>query len=105
VRLLMDQYAHFVADPDALGRQLDCLLQLHGRATIDRWKEMAHAADWEALVAELLERHYDPAYTRAIVSHYPRLPQARTVLIATAAEQSFEVAARELLEDSLEPVA
>jgi tRNA 2-selenouridine synthase len=105
VRLLMDQYGHFLADPAALGRQLDCLMQLHGHATIDRWKQMAHAGDWEPLVAELLERHYDPAYTRAIVSHYPSLPQARRVAIAAPAEQSFERAARELLEDSLEPVA
>ena len=105
VHLLMDQYAHFRADPTALGRQLDCLVQLHGHATIERWKQMAHAGDWEPLVAELLERHYDPAYTRAIVSHYPRLPQARRIDIATSAEPSFERAARELLEDSLEPVS
>jgi len=105
VHLLMDQYAHFQADPAALGRQLDCLVQLHGHATIERWKQIAHAGDWEPLVTELLERHYDPAYTRAIVSHYPRLPQARRIAIATPAEESFEDAARELLEDSLEPVA
>ncbi len=103
VRLLMDQYAHFVADATSLGRQLDCLLQLHGHATIERWKQMAHTGDWEPLVAELLERHYDPAYTRAIVSHYPRLPEARRVTIQATAEESFEQAARELLEDSLEP--
>ncbi len=67
-----------------------------------RWP---HAGDWEALVADLLERHYDPAYTRAIVLHYPRLPQARRVTVAAPDEQSFVQAARELLEDSLETVA
>ena len=105
VRLLMDQYAHFLAEPGVLGRQLDCLVQLHGHATIEHWKQMAHAGDWEPLVTELLERHYDPAYTRAIVSHYPRLPDARRIAIATPAEPSFEDAARALLEDTLEPVA
>ena len=105
VRLLMDEYAHFLADPAALGRQLDCLVQLHGHPTIDRWKQMAHAGDWEQLVADLLERHYDPAYTRAIVLHYPSLPQAQRVAVAAADEQSFARAAGELLEDSLETVA
>ncbi len=105
VRLLMDEYAHFLADPAALGRQLDCLVPLHGHAAIDRWKGMAHAGEWEPLVAELLERHYDPAYTRAIVSHYPQLPLARQVAIAAADEPSFVLAAGELLEDSVETVA
>jgi tRNA 2-selenouridine synthase len=105
VHMLMDQYEHFRADPQGLGRQLDCLVQLHGSATIERWKQMAHAGDWEPLVADLLERHYDPAYTRAIMSHYPHLPQARRITIASPAEQSFDHAARDLLEHSLEPVA
>jgi tRNA 2-selenouridine synthase len=105
VRLLMDEYTHFLSDPAALGRQLDCLMQLHGHATIDRWKEQAHSGDWERLVADLLERHYDPAYTRAIVSHYPRLPQARQITVAAADEEAFLGAARELLEDRPETVA
>jgi tRNA 2-selenouridine synthase len=105
VRLLMGEYAHFLADPAALGGQLDCLVPLHGRATIDRWKTMAHAGEWEPLVAELLERHYDPAYTRAIVSHYPQLPLARQVAIAAADEAAFAHAAGELLEDRMETVA
>ena len=66
---------------------------------------MAHAAEWEALVADLLERHYDPAYTRAIVSHYPQLPEARQVAIAAADEAAFVGAAGELLEDNVEAVA
>ena len=105
VRLLMDEYAHFLADPVSLGRQLDCLLPLHGHATIEHWKQMAAGGDWDALVAELLERHYDPAYTRAIVSHYPDLSRAQKIGVTSAEEASFVAAARALLgEDSLEPV-
>ena len=66
---------------------------------------MAAAGEWEPLVAELLERHYDPAYTRAIVSHYPQLPLARQVAIAAADEPSFVRAAGELFEDHVETVA
>jgi tRNA 2-selenouridine synthase len=106
VRLLKDEYAHFLADPGSLGRQLDCLVQLHGHGTIEHWKQMAAGGHWDALVAELLERHYDPAYTRAIVSHYPDLPHAQRIGVTSPEEASFIAAARALLEeDSLEPVA
>jgi tRNA 2-selenouridine synthase len=104
VRLLKDEYAHFLADPASLGRQLDCLVQLHGHATIERWKQMAAAGDWDTLVTDLLERHYDPAYTRSILSHYPALPLAQHAAIDSADEASFAAAARAILEGSLEPV-
>jgi tRNA 2-selenouridine synthase len=97
VQLLKDEYVHFLADPASLGQQLDCLVPLHGHDTIDRWKRMANAGDWDTLVAELLERHYDPAYTRSIVSHYPQLPHAQQVEVTGADASAFEVAAGELL--------
>jgi tRNA 2-selenouridine synthase len=50
VQLLREEYAHFLADAATLGRQLDCLVQLHGRAAIERWKQLAQRADWDALV-------------------------------------------------------
>ena len=97
VRLLMEQYPHFVADPAELGRQLDRLVQLHGRTAIERWKALAQSGDWHTLVRELLERHYDPAYTRSIATHYPRLAQARSVEISANDDTSFEAAARGLI--------
>ena len=97
VQLLMQQYPHFVADPADLGHQLDRLVQLHGRVAIDRWKALAQRGDWHTLVRELLERHYDPAYTRSIATHYPRLAQARSVEIAANDDTSFATAARGLI--------
>lgn len=76
VALLMDEYVHFLSDAKLLNAQLDCLRSLHGGAVIDAWQNMAHDGKWAQLTEELLVRHYDPAYTRAIGDHYPRLPQA-----------------------------
>jgi tRNA 2-selenouridine synthase len=104
VQLLKEEYAHFLRDPAALGRQLDCLVQLHGRETIARWKSLAESGDWDTLVDELLVRHYDPAYTRSIVSHYPALPRARRVSVASSAPSSYTQAARALLDEAQEPV-
>ena len=98
VELLKDEYGHFLLDPAALGRRLDCLVQLHGTAAIRRWKEMAQRSEWDAVVRELLERHYDPAYTCSIAAHYPDLSRARTVRIAAYRDESFLDAARVLME-------
>jgi tRNA 2-selenouridine synthase len=97
VELLADEYSHFLTDATALGLRLDMLLQLHGRAVIERWKEMAQQGLWNDLVRELLERHYDPAYTRSIGLHYPGLAQARTIEIASYTEEAFATAARSML--------
>ena len=76
VALLKDEYVHFLSDAKLLNAQLDCLRALHGGDIINQWQNMAHDGNWDQLTEELLVRHYDPAYTRAIVNHYPRLPQA-----------------------------
>ena len=76
VALLMDEYVHFLSDAKLLNTQLDCLRSLHGGVVIDNWQDMARDSQWSRLTEELLVKHYDPAYTRAIVNHYPRLPQA-----------------------------
>jgi tRNA 2-selenouridine synthase len=82
VALLKDEYAHFLSDAALLNAQLDCLRPLHGGAVIDAWQDMARDGDWDRLTEELLVRHYDPAYTRAITSHYPRLPRAAHFTLA-----------------------
>jgi len=56
-------------------------------------------------VQELLERHYDPAYTRAIIAHYPGLQRSQAVEVAAYTDESFARAARLLLEESLAPAA
>lgn len=76
VELLKAEYAHFLADPARLGAQLDCLATLKGRAVIESWKRLAEAGDWNPLVAELLTKHYDPAYSRSLGQNFPQAAQA-----------------------------
>ncbi len=70
VALLKAEYAHFLADAQALGRQLDCLIPLLGRERVEAWKAQARAGQWDELVADLLVFHYDPAYTRSLGRNY-----------------------------------
>ena len=98
VQLLLEQYAHFLADPAELVLQLDRLAQLHGRAAVERWKALAQRCEWDLLVRELLEHHYDPAYGRSVAAHYPRLNEGPHLLIGSSLESSFVTAALSLLQ-------
>ncbi|MSQ71415.1 MAG: tRNA 2-selenouridine(34) synthase MnmH [Betaproteobacteria bacterium] len=81
VRFLMEEYRHFLAEPARLKTQLACLLALYGHAVIDRWAALADAGAWQELVAELLQRHYDPAYLRASSRNYVHYDTATVLAV------------------------
>jgi tRNA 2-selenouridine synthase len=70
IALLIDEYAHYLADPAALQAQLARLLQLRGRETLNAWDALIAARDWPSLVGELLDTHYDPSYFRSLDRNY-----------------------------------
>jgi tRNA 2-selenouridine synthase len=76
IELLKQEYAHFVDEPQLLAAQLECLASLHGRDTVARWQRAARECAWGTLVGELLTDHYDPAYRRSTLKHYPQLAHA-----------------------------
>jgi tRNA 2-selenouridine synthase len=96
VRLLMEDYHHFCADPATLNTQLDCLVQLHGRAKIDNWHAMAIGGQMPQLVDELLVDHYDPAYLRSIDRNFARFGEARMLELPDIGAADFLAAARSL---------
>ncbi|MDB5841544.1 MAG: ybbB [Herminiimonas sp.] len=100
VRLLMEDYAHFVAEPATLNAQLDCLVKLHGREKIARWQAMTESGQLEALVEELLIDHYDPAYLRSIDRNFSQFSQARTIELAELGDVAFGEAAQRLRDEA-----
>lgn len=93
VEMLKDEYAHFIADTTALCGKLDCLAGLHGQKMIDEWKQLARAGRWDELTEKLLVQHYDPAYTRSTLKHYPSLARAlRLELDATTGSAFAQLA-------------
>ena len=89
VALLMEEYGHFLASPQLLADKLDLLRRLYGEAVIARWKDLAARGEWRALVAELLQAHYDPAYTRSTGSHYPRHDAGLLLRAAAGTREEF----------------
>ena len=89
VELLKQEYAHFLNEPELLAAQLDCLCRVHGRETVARWQSVARAQRWDELVGELLVQHYDPAYTRSTLKHYPQLAHAVRRTLHDAGDAAF----------------
>lgn len=97
VALLKQEYAHFLLDPDLLDAKLDCLTSLYGHAQIARWKALARINQWDELVLTLLEKHYDPAYGKSMLQHYPHYDQLPATRITSITRDDMLAAARDLL--------
>jgi tRNA 2-selenouridine synthase len=96
VKLLMQDYAHFVADPAALAAKLDMLRGVHGAERIGEWKAILEAGRWNDLVGDLLESHYDPAYRRSLARNYRDAQSATPVAVDDITPAGFRAIARAL---------
>jgi tRNA 2-selenouridine synthase len=96
VRLLTQDYAHFVADPALLNAQLEHLVLLHGRAKIAAWQALANGGDMAQLVDELLVEHYDPAYLKSIDRNFAQFKDAQVLALGDIGVADFSQAARTL---------
>ncbi|WIM06392.1 MAG: tRNA 2-selenouridine(34) synthase MnmH [Candidatus Nitricoxidivorans perseverans] len=70
VDFLLRDYDYFPADPRALAEKLGHLRSLQSNETLARWLELVEFGDFRTLVAELLEKHYDPLYQRSQSRNY-----------------------------------
>ncbi|HLI66584.1 MAG TPA: tRNA 2-selenouridine(34) synthase MnmH [Caulobacteraceae bacterium] len=64
-RYLAIHYGDVVADRAAFDAALERLPVYPGRKALATWRALADAGDLEALAADLVGNHYDPAYDRA----------------------------------------
>jgi tRNA 2-selenouridine synthase len=100
VRFLLRDYRHFVEDPGAFGERLQALRELQGAETVQRWQAQALAGDLATVVQELLQRHYDPVYTKSLHKHFAGLAQAPLLPLADAEPATLAAAAAQLAHDA-----
>ena len=87
--LLLEDYAHFVADPQRLATKLDLLRDLHGAERIEGWKEHLAKGAWQPLVRELLEDHYDPAYRKSLFRNYRDAASGASLEVTDISHEGF----------------
>ena len=90
-RYLARGYAGIVQDLDALEALFARMPGRHGGKRIAIWRAMAEAGELEALAADLIEAHYDPAYGRAAASD--TRPRLGAVAMADLTDADQETAA------------
>jgi tRNA 2-selenouridine synthase len=98
VRFLLEEYRHFLADPEGLKAKLAGLTGLYGREVISRWNAHVDARAWEALVADLLVNHYDPAYKRSTLRNYPDLDRTSVLRLDRLDPEGIDRGVSELLD-------
>jgi len=91
---LMEDYRHYLANPETLIEHLQVLHRFHGSKQLEHWTALIRAGDFPALVAELLTLHYDPSYFRATSKHYPNLDKARRIALKDLSENALREIAK-----------
>ena len=97
VKLLLEDYEHFLRDPELLAQRLAPLVDLHGHKVIAEWKALAEQGNWEGVVEALLTQHYDPAYRRSTATNFLRLKDATALPLPALDEAQLRKAAVELI--------
>lgn len=97
VRLLTEDYAHFLADPGTISHQLGYLVRLQGHETVAAWQDLAARHAWPELVTALLAQHYDPAYHRSLAQNYTSSPDDLDFRADDLSAQGLQRLARAIL--------
>ena len=97
VALLLEDYPFFVTDPAYFCQRLETLVALRGHAVIEGWKTQVAAGQTEAVVRELLQKHYDPGYATSTRRNFAQFAQARPVCLDDRSAASLARASAEIL--------
>jgi len=96
---LLDDYPHFVDQPNLLIAHLEKLNAMHGGKKIADWTTMIRSEQWHPFVQDMLTNHYDPSYDQSMRRNFALLDDANRIVIGTPSptDDDFIQAAREVL--------
>jgi len=97
VKLLTEDYAHFLRDPETINRLLALLIPLRGSETVAAWQELANKQAWDQLVSTLLAQHYDPAYLKSLATNYAKAPTDLGFATADLSASGLQQLAQDIL--------
>lgn len=73
IQWLLSEYSHLTENPQMLKTKLQPMKSLYGKQKLPEWEQMIDRGDFSALIAQLLESHYDRTYARSIHHCYPHI--------------------------------
>ena len=95
--LLLEDYAFFTQDADALCARLEPLVELRGKVVVEHWQTLARAGDWAALLPDLMRDHYDPLYDRSAKRHAAARSSITALPLRDGRADTLAAAAAQLL--------
>jgi tRNA 2-selenouridine synthase len=105
VALLMEDYDFFVRDAALFCQRLSALVQLRGKAVVERWQALAAAGEMETVVRELLLTHYDPGYAASIARNFRQWSAAKKIALEDRSAGAMARLAVEILAGEAAAVA
>jgi len=75
VEYLLEEYDYFCEQPDFLKERIGWLRRLRGSEKIQEWFDLIDAQRWPTFVADMLENHYDPTYSRSMKRNADRISE------------------------------
>ena len=100
VKLLLEEYAHFLSFPETLLEQISHLSALRGKETVERWSELISQRRWGEFVQDMLENHYDPAYRKSLGKNYGERADSLGFTLSGTGPTDFDRLADAILEKS-----
>jgi tRNA 2-selenouridine synthase len=97
VALLMEDYDFFVRDRELFCERLGALTELRGKSVVDDWQAQARAGDIDAVVRELLVKHYDPGYAASTSRNFQGFADAPAITPRDRSAEAMAALARELV--------
>lgn len=96
VQLLLEEYGHFLDNPQELVIQLKKLVARHGHGRVNGWLEKVENQQWDDFVDAILTEHYDPSYTSSIERNFPGIKNASVLNLTGITEKDYELLAASL---------
>lgn len=96
VALLRQDYPHWERDLPWLENRLQALQVALGHERVRALVDAARQGDWDRLVADLLETHYDPSYSKSITRNFQSFANAAPVTLQGTDAQSTEDCAQQV---------
>lgn len=98
VKLLLEEYAHFLSSPEILLAQIAHLSTLRGHEMIKRWEGLIRQGRWSEFVHDMLENHYDPAYRKSLGHNYTESDKSLKFPLTGIGRNNFMQLADDILE-------
>jgi tRNA 2-selenouridine synthase len=101
VALLLEDYDFFARDQALFCERLGALAELRGKAVVEAWQAQVAAGQTEAVVRELLQKHYDPGYAASIARNFAGYSDAKVIAPADRSPPAMAVLAASIVRDEV----